>query len=131
MPSSPLSPFIDQAYTSVYAYAGVAAIKPRLVEQKAIVVLDEDDSFLGVLTPVDAFLRSHYLVIDCLRDKPVIHTNQTIAEALDIMLMSQETVLPVFYHRGTLAGLLHQRTLVQHLLEENERLSGHNTSYPR
>ena len=123
MPSSPLSPFIDQEYASVYAYAGVAAIKSRLIEQGAIVVLNEDDTFLGVLTPTDVLVRANHLVIDCLRDKPTIQPDQSFEEVLDIMLASRETVLPVVYHHGKLAGLLHQRTLVQHLMKENYHLT--------
>ena len=123
MPSSSLSPFINQEYSSVYAYAGVEAIKSRLAEQGAIVVLNEDDTYLGVITPTDVLLQPHRLVIDCLRSKPVIHPDHSVIEALNTMLEHQEVVLPVVYHRGELAGLLHQRTLVQHLMKENSRLS--------
>lgn len=122
MPSSPLSPLIDQEYSSVYAYAGVAAIKPRLAEQGAIVVLSEDETFLGVLTPTDVLLHAHHLVIDCLRDKPTLYSNQSMEEAAALMVTSGESVLAVVYHHGKLAGLLHQRSLMQHLIKENHRL---------
>ena len=122
MPDSSLSSLIDQDYSSVYAYAGVEAIKARLVEQGAIVVLSEDDCFLGVLTPTDVLIRAHHLVIDCLRDKPTIQSDQTITAALDILLTSREPALPVLRDNGQLAGVLHQHRLVRHLAEENRRL---------
>ena len=117
-----LSSLIDQDYSSVYAYAGVEAIKTRLVEQGVIVVLSEDDRFLGVLTPADVLTRAHHLVIDCLQDKPTIRFDQTIATALDILLASRESALPVLRDDGQLAGVLHQYRLVRHLAEENKQL---------
>lgn len=116
--ASPLSLFIDREYSSVYAYAGVAAVRSRLVEEGAIVVWNEDDTFLGVLTPADVVTQPHYLVIDCLRDKPALRPDQSITEALRMMVHHRETVLPVVDSQGKLAGLLHQHALVQHLLEE-------------
>ena len=126
---SPLSSFIDQEYPSVYAYASIAAIKSRLVEQEAIVVLNEDDTFRGVLTPIDVLLRPYHLVIDCLCDKPVLYSDQTVAGALENMLTYREAVLPVMNHQEKLIGLLHQRTLVQYLLAENSRLRKQSTSF--
>lgn len=118
MASLPLSPLIDQEYSSVYAYAGVEAIKARLVEEGAIVVWNEDDTFLGILTPVDVVIHPHRLVIDCMREKAVVRPDQPLREVLRIMLDSNETVLPVVYRRGALAGLLRQNALVEHLLAQ-------------
>ena len=125
---SPLSSFINQEYTSVYAYAGVAAIKSRLVEQEAMVVLNEDDTFLGVLTPTDVLMQPHHLVIDCLRHKPMLYSDQTVIQALRMMLTHREAVLPVIYHDDRLAGLLYQSTLVRHLIEEHDQLAKQSTS---
>ena len=120
MAKASLSPFIDQSYFSVYAYAGVAAVRERLVADGGIVVWNEDDTFLGVLTPTDVVARSHQLAIDCLRQKPSVYPSQSVREVLRTMLDSGETVLPVMYERGKLAGLVHQRTLVEHLLSERD-----------
>ena len=115
MADSPLIPFLDQAYTSVYAYAGVEAIRARLVKEGAIVVWNEDDTFLGMLTPADVVIRSHRLVVDCLRHKPTIRSDEPVLDALRILVDSREVVLPVVNADGQFAGLLHQRTLVEHL----------------
>ena len=111
--------FLDQDYTSVYAYAGVEAIRARLVKEGAIVVWNEDDTFLGILTPADVVVRSHRLVVDCLRHKPVIHFSQTAHEALRTLLDNKEIVLPVVDADGNFAGLLRQSTLVEWLLSSN------------
>ena len=116
-----LSPFLDQDYLSVYAYAGVEAIRARLVKEGAIVVWNEDDTFLGILTPADVVVRSHHLVVDCLRHKPIIRSDQSALDALRTLLDSREAVLPVKHPSGEFAGLLHQRTLVEQLLLERPR----------
>lgn len=120
MAKAPLSPFIDQSYSSVYAYAGIAAIRAQLVAEGGIVVWNEDESFLGVLTPADVVAQPHHLAIDCLREKPMARPSQSAREILRIMLDCGETVLPVMYDRGKLAGLVHQRALVEHLLGEKQ-----------
>ncbi|MGB3779030.1 MAG: CBS domain-containing protein [Tunicatimonas sp.] len=111
-----LHSFLDQDYTSVYAYAGVEAIRARLVKEGAIVVWNEDDTFLGILTPADVVIRSHRLVVDCLRHKPVIRSDESVLDALRTLVDSREVVLPVVSADGQFAGLLHQRTLVEQLL---------------
>ena len=116
--ASPLSPFIRQEYFSVYAYAGIDAIRVRLIEEGAAVVWNEDDTFLGVLTPDNVAAQPHRLVVDCLRKKPVVRPEQSAQEVLRMMLDHRETVLPVMYERGELAGLVYQRTLVEHLLDQ-------------
>lgn len=113
-----LSPFIQQEYFSVYAYAGVDAIRARLTNEGAAVVWNENDTFLGVLTPTDLAVRPSRLVMDCLRKKPVVRLTQSAREVLRTMLDSKETVLPVVYEHGELAGLVHQHTLVEYLLGE-------------
>lgn len=113
-----LTPFLDRDYTSVYAYAGVEAIRARLVKEGAIVVWNEDDTFLGILTPADVVVRSHHLVVDCLRHKPIIRSDQSVLDALRTLLDSKEVILPVMNADGQFAGLLHQRTLVEQLLLE-------------
>ena len=116
MADFPLIPFLDQAYISVYAYAGVEAVRARLVKEGAIVVWNEDDTFLGILTPSDVVIRPHRLVVDCLRHKPVIHSDQSVLDALRILLDSKEMILPVVHADEQFAGLLHQSTLVEQLL---------------
>ena len=111
-----LTSFLDQNYTSVYAYAGVEAIRARLVKEGAIVVWNEDDTFLGVLTPSDVVVRSHRLVVDCLRHKPAIRSTEPVLDALRTLLDSKEAILPVMNADGQFVGLLHQRALVEQLL---------------
>ncbi len=118
MADAALSSFIYQDYTSIYAYAGVEAIRARLVKEGAIVVWNEDDTFLGILTPADVVVRSHRLVVDCLRYKPVIHSSQTVIDALRTLLDNNEVILPVVDTDGRFMGLLRQSTLVKHLLLE-------------
>ena len=114
----PLAPLIDQQYAIVYAYAGVDAIRLRLAKEEAIVVLDEEERFIGLITPRDVVQRGHRLVIDCLQEKPTIHPEHSVSEALHVMIEAREYVLPVVYERGKLAGLLRQRDLIKHLLIE-------------
>ncbi len=79
-------------------------------------VWNEDETFLGMLTPADVVVRSHHLVVDCLRRKPSIRVDQSVLDALRTLLDSKEVILPVMNPDGRFAGLLHQRTLVERLL---------------
>ncbi len=79
-------------------------------------VWNEDDTFLGILTPADVVIRSHRLVIDCLRHKPVIRSDEPVLDALRTLVDSREAILPVANADGQFVGLLHQRTLVEQLL---------------
>lgn len=130
MADFPLTPFLDQTYTSVYAYAGVEAIRARLVKEGAIVVWNEDDTFLGILTASDVVIREHRLVVDCLRHKPMIQSDQSVLEALRTLLDSREGILPVVHADGRLAGLLHQSTLVEQLLLERPSARAIPTIFP-
>ena len=111
-----LTSFVDQTYVSVYAYAGVEALRGRLVKEGAIVVWNEDDTFLGILTPTDVVIRSHRLVVDCLRHKPVLRSDDSVLDALRTLLDSKEAILPVMHPNGQFGGLLRQTTLIEQLL---------------
>ncbi|MCC9136771.1 CBS domain-containing protein [Pontibacter silvestris] len=112
---APISKFIRHSYLTTSQYVGINAIKAELAHSNAIVVLDEDtQAFLGVLTPFDLIQKPHNLVVDCLSDKPVLAPDCKIEEALEVMENVHAEVLPVI-NNMELEGLIYKDDLIRFL----------------
>lgn len=88
-------------------------------------VVDEDLTPLGVLTPLDLACHSYNLVIDCLTYKPALEAHSLMDDALRIMMQAQSEALAVYDEAGKLDGLVFKNDLLrQHglLLELQNRL---------
>ncbi|MBC8200384.1 MAG: hypothetical protein H8E80_10170 [Desulfobacteraceae bacterium] len=63
--------YIQKTFETTDAYAGIDSVEKRLRDNSFLVVLNES-SFIGILTPFDIIESPHNLVIDCLHEKPRI-----------------------------------------------------------
>ncbi|MCK9404751.1 MAG: PAS domain S-box protein [Chitinophagaceae bacterium] len=111
--------FIHKNFQVTHPYVGVNLIRKKLISHSAIVVLEEDtNDYLGVLTPLDIVQRQHNLVIDCLIKKPILQYECKVEEALAIMHKHNTEVLPVENHKK-FEGLVFKDDLVTSLSSQN------------
>ncbi|KEO71939.1 PAS domain S-box protein [Anditalea andensis] len=111
--------FVNKNFISTSPYSGVTAIKSDLISHSAIVVLDENtNNYLGLLTPLDLILRPHNLVIDCLTEKPMLSYQTPITHALATMFKHHEEVLPI-ENQNKFEGLVYKNDLIDYLSKQN------------
>ena len=111
---------VKKTFETTDAYAEVDSIEKRLRDNSFLVVLNED-SFMGILTPSDIIKSIHKQVIDCLYDKPRIDCEQDIELVLKIMKDSHNFVLPVF-NGDVFIGIVLQASITDFLLEYHGEL---------
>lgn len=87
---------VSLEYPRVNPFEGVNAIEDSLIQNRYLVVTDEESNYYGILLPSDIVIRPHKLVIDCLTDKPVIDSQLDMTAVFDLMINKKYTVLPVF-----------------------------------
>lgn len=107
-------------YLTTDPYIGLSTVKDQLLENEAIVVLD-NNRFVGVLTTNDLVNKPKTLVVDCLKDKVVIDSNQSITEVLSIMNEHNTDVLAVSENE-TVVGLVFKKDLYKYITEYNLEL---------
>lgn len=83
-------------YLRVNPFEGINAIEDSLIQNRFLVVSDEESNYYGILLPSDIVTRPHKLVIDCLIEKPVIDSELDIKAVFDLMINKKHAVLPVF-----------------------------------
>ena len=71
-------------YWTVDLYTGVASVENRLLEQSYLVVT-KDETFVGILTPVDIVRSPYQLVADCLHEKPHVDVDDDLESVLTLM----------------------------------------------
>jgi PAS domain S-box-containing protein len=111
--------FVQKDFQTTNPYVGVNLIRKNLISCGAIVVLDEDSNeYLGVLTPFDIVQRRYNLVADCLIEKPMLGYEFNIKDALETMYQQNEEVLPL-EKNGQFEGLVFKKDLVSYLASQN------------
>lgn len=111
---------VQKSVETTVGYAGIDFIEKRLRDNSFLVVLDEG-SFIGILTPIDIIESPHKLVIDCLHAKPRIDCNQDIESVLKVMKESRNFVLPVF-DGDVFIGIVLQAVITDFLFEYRNEL---------
>ncbi|MBU4259391.1 MAG: response regulator [Proteobacteria bacterium] len=112
--------YIQKTFETTDAYAGIDSVEKRLRDNSFLVVLNES-SFIGILTPFDIIESPHNLVIDCLHEKPRIDCEQDIELVLKVMKESQNYVLPVF-NGDAFIGVVLQAAITDFLFEYRNKL---------
>jgi CBS domain-containing protein len=113
--------FVRRDFQTVPAYSGIQSIKRKLLHYTALVVLDEDQNTMGILTIADVVSRPHNLVIDCLTHKPTLPADFTLEEALSTMDREQMDVLPMSI-AGRFEGLIFRNDLIGFLTRQKREL---------
>jgi CBS domain-containing protein len=90
-----LSDFICRNEKRIDVYASTKSVEALLL-QKHYLAAFRGSEFYGILTLSDYIQHHHNLVIDCISEKPFVNIDQTIDDAVAIMLDSKVRVIPVF-----------------------------------
>jgi len=114
-----ITSLITKQYTSLDAYTGVGVAKELLRTQDAVVVL-ENNKPIGIVTAADLGMKSHQLIIDCFRSRPVANCTDSINTVLNLMQSTGNTVLPVSC-QGSFCGLIKQSDILFHLHANHEK----------
>jgi PAS domain-containing protein len=107
-----ISFFVRRDFQTIGAHEPVIAIKDLLIQHTVLVVQDEANHYLGILTPSDILQQSRNFVIDCLTEKPHVTMPCSVGEALQIMQTEQEEVLSV-YQGEQFEGLVFKNDLLE------------------
>ncbi|QCR24679.1 histidine kinase dimerization/phospho-acceptor domain-containing protein [Pontibacter sp. SGAir0037] len=111
----PITNFIRSDFKAIHPYTGIQLIKGELADKGAMVVLEEDtQAFIGLLTPLDLVRKPHLLVVDCLSSKPLLKPDSRLGEALGLMQETRQEVLAVV-NNEEMKGLVFKNDLVQYL----------------
>lgn len=110
-----LNYFVKRDYKVTSPLAGIKTVKDHLMRHGAVVVVDDDhNNPLGVLTPGDILRRPHNLVIDCLSPKPMLNKNSSIETALETML-SEGTEVLIVHSNKRFEGIIFKNDLMEFL----------------
>ena len=115
-----ITALITKQYTTLDAYTG-ASLAKELLRVQDVVVIVENSKPIGILTASDLAMKSHQLVIDCLRDRPTVNCMDSINTVLNLMKITGNTVLPVSSHQGSFCGLIKQSDILFHLHANHEQ----------
>lgn len=108
-----ISSFVKSNYTTINAYEGINIARHSNSIEKGIVVLDEDEP-IGVLTSGDLARKQHQIIIDCLSAKPTVKKTDKIADVLEQMERSGNSILMV-YDTNKFVGTISQSDILHHL----------------
>jgi len=108
-----ISKLINKKYVTAKPFDGVAKIRKLLIEDTAVVVVD-DDKYIGVLTALDIIKNPHILVVDCLEYKPTVSSEYSIYQTLTLMDKLETNALAVFFE-NTIIGIILQKDLLRFL----------------
>lgn len=99
-----------------YINSEVARQHPRIEDG---IVITDNKTPLGIVTPADLAKRRYNLLIDCMTVKPHIVPEEKISVVLDIIKQTGHKVLPV-YDGSAFMGTISQSDLLQYLHEQLE-----------
>lgn len=120
----PVLAYVNNQYTKVFKYTSVHACRKSLVENDALAVFEEDEnSFIGILTPKDVIERPHVLVADCLKRRTPVAPDTPVSKVLELMLTQHINVLPVVSDSNTLQGLIYKKDLMKAVWDKKEHLT--------
>ena len=112
--------FIKKDFISASAFTGVAELKKQLLQNSAIVIMEEEQYF-GVLTATDIVRKPHIIAIDCICNKTGVDPSTSISNALFLMKRDYTDVLPVF-EKNKFNGLVFKSDILEYLNEHYQGL---------
>ncbi|MFT3739805.1 MAG: histidine kinase dimerization/phospho-acceptor domain-containing protein [Breznakibacter sp.] len=120
---------ISTNYPQTHILQGVSVIEEQLLRHQYLVVLDENENYYGILTPLDLIKRPHKIVIDCLTPKEVIYPDDTLTSIFEKFEKSQSHALPVF-DATNFVGIMEKHAVMKKLKSKLHELH-HGTSTPK
>lgn len=107
-----LNRYISPSYPTVGPYEGTNSVESRLLSHGYLVVLSEENEYLGVLIPSDRIIHPHKIVIDCVTKKERILINDSIQSALAKFQKNESIALPVFSEDNTFLGVIEKSHVI-------------------
>jgi CBS domain-containing protein len=93
----------------------------------AAVFIFDKHTFLGLVSPQRALYAKNYpytTIVSSLLTKPPMMTKQTpLYEAAEYMLSLGIYSLPVFHESGEVAGVIHAKDILQHIIDDTDMLT--------
>lgn len=111
---------IRKTYEIISPCEGIDCIHEKLLKNSFLVVQDRD-TFLGILTPADLVESPHRLAVDCLHNKPSVNREADIVSVSELMKESRNSVLPVF-HENEFIGVVTQHDITDCLVHYRKDL---------
>ncbi|QGY47614.1 CBS domain-containing protein [Maribellus comscasis] len=116
-----LNKYISPLYHSANPFEGINSIEDRLLSNKYLVVIDEQNEFHGILTEEDIIRRPHKIVIDCVSPKENVCKNDTIKSIIEKFDLSRSPVLAVM-EDTKFVGVIEKQNVLKELEAEVEKL---------
>lgn len=111
---------VRKSFATVDAWQGAASAERVLLEQSFAVVLD-GGRYKGILTAEDLLRSPRALIVDCLRELPVVSSDDDLRAVLQLMKRVKTTSLPVF-QGGEFVGVCVRSDIADHLEEHGGEL---------
>lgn len=113
--------YLSENYPVTEPYCGINSIENRLIESGYLVIMDEENGFIGILTPVDLIQRPHKLVIDCFTEKDRLNQDDTLLSSFDKFHVNKTSALPVF-NENEFCGIIEKQTVADALASKINEL---------
>jgi len=105
---------LSDSYTTVHHEMGVSSIKSDLLNNQYLVVVDDNEDYVGILSISDLIKRPHNLVIDCLSEKQIISPDDSMSTVVEKFHKSRCFALPL-YENGVFAGVIEKNCIMNKL----------------
>ncbi|MDD2426810.1 MAG: HAMP domain-containing sensor histidine kinase [Eubacteriales bacterium] len=96
---------IKSEYPKAYTHQSVLSASNLLIDNNYLVIHDESDKYMGILTPIDILIHPHKIIEDCVTDKPSISLHESWYSITDKFYFSKSYALPVF-KSGDFLGII-------------------------
>jgi len=105
---------VTQNYVIVHHEAGVASIRDKLFCNQYVVVADDINKYIGLLSLTDLVLKPHNLVVDCLTEKQKLSPDDTISTIVEKFHKCKSPALP-FFENGEFAGVIEKNCVIDQM----------------
>lgn len=108
--------FVIKNYPTAKYSKGLNSIKNILIQHEYVVVVDEKNNYLGVITPLDLIIRPNKILADCLTEKEFLDTNMTINYVFQKFKESNVSAFPI-KDNGVFFGVLTRKKFFENQWE--------------
>lgn len=115
-----IHPLIRKELPLIDAQLSTDHVKDYLANTQALLVVDNKKP-LGLLTATDLIKNQQAIVANCLTPKPVVKSDYTVEEVLQIMKLSNLFVLPVQDAENNYIGAIYIDDIVEFLYHKTEK----------
>lgn len=117
--------YYTATYPTINQFKGVCTVQNELSTNRFIVVLDDLNNYVGIVTPCDILERPHKIIADCLIDKPRIDINEEIISLIKRIDIDRFIVLPVFDNQ-IFCGIIRKIDIIKALFDKIEEVCKHS-----